>query len=110
MDLYKKIKVFVGLVFLCFSFLQINDPDYFYWLSIYLSTSLFTFLSIYTTNKYVRYLSGFYLLSSLILIYRGPDNEVIMYFFSEDANEIFGLMLCSIWLYFLPIINDNNVD
>tara|TARA_A100000164_G_C21923985_1_gene782113 strand:- start:2004 stop:2360 length:357 start_codon:yes stop_codon:yes gene_type:complete len=107
LDVYKKIKVFVGIVFLCFSFLQINDPDYFYWVSIYLLTSLFTFYSIYKTNKYVKFLSGFYFLSSLSLIYKGSDNEVIMYIFPENTNEVFGLMLCSIWLYFLPSINKN---
>ncbi len=110
MNLYKKIKVFFGLVFLYFSFLQINDPDYFYWVSIYLLTSLLTFFSIYRTNKYVRFLSVFYLLLSLSLIYEGSDNEIIMYVFSENNNEIFGLILCSIWLYFLPIIENNNMD
>ena len=110
MNLYKNIKVFVGIVFLCFSFLQINDPDYFYWVSIYLLTSLLTFHSIYRTNKYLRFLSSFYLLLSLSLIYKGSDNEVIMYVFPENTNEVFGLMLCSIWLYFLPIIKNNNMD
>ena len=36
LDLNKKIKIFICFFFLCFSYLQINDPDYIYWALIHL--------------------------------------------------------------------------
>ncbi|MFL3013491.1 MAG: transmembrane 220 family protein [Candidatus Neomarinimicrobiota bacterium] len=106
MDLYKNIKIFVGLLFLCFSYLQINDPDYLYWVSVYLFSSLCTFYSIFKDNiKFVKFLSAFYFLSSIILIFKESNSDVVMYIFSENTNEIFGLIICSVWLYFLPVFN-----
>jgi len=103
LNIYKKIKIIIGLLFLYFSYLQINDPDYIYWIYVYLLASLCTFYSIFQNNiKYVRYLSIFYFICSLFLIMYVPKDKVTMYIFSEKINEVAGLIICSIWLYYLP--------
>ena len=102
MDIYKKIKIAIGLLFLYFSYLQINDQDYIIWIFVYLLTSLCTFYSLFQkNNRHLRYLSVFYFLYSLVLIIGVPDDKVTMYIFSEKINEAAGLIICSIWIYYL---------
>ena len=70
---------------------------------MYLLTSLCTFYSIFNNNvAYVKYLSVFYLLYGLVLIFNVQDDKITMYIFSEKINEVAGLIICSMWLYYLP--------
>ena len=99
---HKKIKIIISFLFLYFSYLQVNDPDYIIWIFVYLLTSLSTFYSIFQkNNRHLRYLSVFYFLYSLVLIIKIPDDKVTMYIFSEKINEVAGLIICSIWIYYL---------
>ena len=109
LDLNKKIKIFICFLFLCFSYLQINDPDYIYWVPVYLLPSLITFYSIFQNNiKFVRALSILYFLSSLGLMLNRSNSDVVMYILPENTNEILGLMMCSMWLCFLPNLKNKN--
>ena len=95
----------VGLFFLFFAFLQINDPDSLIWIIAYLiPTSLsFSTLTKYR-SKYIRYISPIYLIVAIYL-YLYNSETTIMHVFDETTNESLGLVLCSIWIFILPWLN-----
>ena len=98
----KKLLIFIGFLFLLFSFLQINDPDASLWMIAYLIPAALTFLSIINhRNKYFQYISPVYLIIAIYL-FLNNSNSTIMYIFDETTNESMGLILCSIWIFILP--------
>ena len=98
----KKLLLFVGLLFLLFSFLQINDPDSSLWILAYLIPAALSFLAIINyRRKYFQYISPFYLIMAAYL-YLNNSNSTIIHIFDETTNESMGLVLCSIWIFILP--------
>ena len=95
----------VGLFFLFFSYLQINDPDSLIWIIAYLIPSALSF-SILTNyrSKYFQYMSPIYLIIAIILYFNNSESNV-MHIFDETTNESLGLVLCSLWLFILPWLN-----
>ena len=99
----------VGCVFLFFSYLQINDPDSFLWIFAYLIPAILTFLSILNyRSKYFQYLSPLYLIIAFYLYFNNSQSKV-MYIFSEITNESLGLLLCSVWIFILPLLDNQSI-
>ena len=102
--LYNVIILLVGLLFLFFAYLQINDPDSLIWIMAYLLPAVLSFVAItYYISKYFQYLSPIYLIIAIYLYFNNSDTA-IMYIFDETTNESLGLVLCSIWILILPMI------
>lgn len=99
----KQIIVIVfGLMFLFFSLLQINDPDGYLWMVIYLIPALLSLSLLFNYhNTYTIYFSPFYLIIASY-IYLNNNDTTTMNIFSEHTNESLGLVLCGIWIYILP--------
>ena len=94
----------VGLFFLFFAYLQINDPDSLIWIMAYLLPAVLSFVAItYYISKYFQYLSPIYLIIAIYMYFNNSDTSV-MYIFDETTNESLGLVLCSIWILILPMI------
>ena len=99
-----------GLIFLVFSCLQINDPDSYLWITAYLLPALLSFASILNySNKYFQYLSPIYLIIAVYL-YFNNNETMVMHILSETTNESLGLVLCSIWIYILPLFNNQSIN
>ena len=92
----------VGLLFLFFAYLQINDPDSLIWIIAYFIPAVLSFLAL--TNyriKYIQYISPIYLIVAIYL-YLYNSETTVMHVFDETTNESLGLVLCSIWIFILP--------
>ena len=99
----------VGLFFLFFSYLQINDPDSLIWIMAYLLPAVLSFVALSNyISKYFQYLSPIYLIIAIYLYFNNSDTAV-MYIFDETTNESLGLVLCSIWILILPWLNKKQV-
>ena len=102
---------FVGILFLVFSMLQINDPDSYFWVLIYLIPSLCSFIYISINNKkyikYSKYLGVIYLVFAVYLYFFNNDT-IVMHIFSETINEVLGLILCAFWLISLNQLSKTN--
>ena len=95
-----------GLLFLFFAYLQINDPDSTLWIIAYLLPAILSFSSSFNyKSKYFQYLSPLYLIISFYLYFNNSESKV-MYIFSEITNESLGLILCSIWIFILPLLDN----
>lgn len=95
----------VGFLFLCFSYLQINDPDSLIWIIAYLIPAVISFSALTNfRSKYFQYLSLTYLITAIYL-YSNNSDSMVMYIFDETTNESLGLVLCSIWIFILPWLN-----
>ena len=95
-----------GLLFLFFSYLQINDPDSSLWIIAYLIPAILSFSSILNyRNKYSLYLSPVYLIIAIYLHFNNSETKV-MHIFNEITNESLGLILCSIWILILPLLSN----
>ena len=102
--LYNVIILLVGLLFLFFAYLQINDPDSLIWIMAYLLPAVLSFVALTNyISKYFQYLSPIYLIIAIYLYFNNSDTA-IMYIFDETTNESLGLVLCSIWILILPMI------
>ena len=101
----------VGLFFLFFSYLQINDPDSLIWIIAYLIPAALSFLALTNIrSKYFQYMSPIYLIIAIYLYYNNSETAV-MHIFDETTNEALGLTLCSIWIFVLPWLNKKiNID
>ena len=106
-----KLIIFVfGLLFLVFSFLQINDPDAYLWIIVYLLPALISFATILDYNKkYFQYLIPIYLIVAIYL-YLNNNETIIMNILNETTNEILGLLICSIWIFILLQLNKVTTD
>ena len=95
----------VGLLFLFFAYLQINDPDSLIWIIAYLIPAALSFstLTNYRSN-YFQYMSPIYLIIAISLYFINSETTV-MHIFNETTNESLGLVLCSIWILILPLLN-----
>ena len=94
----------VGLFFLFFAYLQINDPDSLIWIIAYLIPAALSFSTLTNyRSKYFQYMSPIYLIIAIYLYFNNSDTAV-MYIFDETTNESLGLVLCSIWILILPMI------
>ena len=92
----------VGLFFLFFSYLQINDPDSLIWIIAYLIPSALSFSTLTNyRNKYFQYMSPIYLIIAIYVHFNNSETAV-MHIFDETTNESLGLVLCSIWIFILP--------
>ena len=103
--LYNVIILLVGLFFLFFAYLQINDPDPLIWIIAYLIPAALSFSTL--TNyriKYFQYMSPIYLIIAIYLYFNNSET-VVMHIFDEITNESLGLVLCSIWIFILPWLN-----
>ena len=95
-----------GLLFLFFSYLQINDPDSSLWIIAYLIPSILSFSSILNCrNRYSYYLSPAYFIIAIYLHFNNSETKV-MHIFNEITNESLGLILCSIWILILPLLSN----
>ena len=95
----------VGLVFLFFAYLQINDPDSLIWIIAYLIPAALSFSTLTNyRSKYIRYISPIYLIVAIYL-YLYNSETTVMHVFDETTNESLGLVLCSIWIFILPWLN-----
>ena len=97
----------VGLFFLFFAYLQINDPDSLIWIIAYLIPAALSFSTL--TNyriKYFQYMSPIYLIIAIYLYLNNSETAVIHNIFDETTNEALGLALCSIWIFVLPCLNN----
>ena len=95
----------VGLFFLFFSYLQINDPDSLIWIIAYFIPAALSFSAL--TNyrrKYFQYMSHIYLIIAIYLYLNNSETAVI-HILDETTNEALGLALCSIWIFVLPWLN-----
>ena len=104
--LNKIIILSVGLFFLFFAYLQINDPDSLIWIIVYLIPAVLSFSALTNyISKNFKYISPIYLLSSIYL-YFGNSESTVIYIFDEITNESLGLILCAIWILILPSLNN----
>ena len=95
-----------GLLFLFFSYLQINDPDSTLWIIAYLLPAILSFSSLLNfRSKYFQYLSPLYLIIAFYLYLNNSESKA-MYIFNEITNESLGLILCSIWIFILPLLDN----
>ena len=95
----------VGLFFLFFAYLQLNDPDSLIWIIAYLIPAAFSFSTLTNyRSKYIRYISPIYLIVAIYL-YLYNSETTVMLVFDETTNESLGLVLCSIWIFILPWLN-----
>ena len=95
----------VGLFFLFFAYLQINDPDSLIWIIAYLIPAALSFSTLTNyRSKYFQYMSPIYLIIAIYLYFNNSETAV-MYIFDETTNEALGLALCSIWIFVLPWLN-----
>ena len=106
--LYNVIILLVGLLFLFFAYLQINDPYSLIWVMVYLLPAVLSFVALtYYISKYFQYLSPIYLIIAIYLYYNNSETACI-HIFDETTNESLGLVLCSIWIFILPWLNKKN--
>ena len=92
----------VGLLFLFFAYLQINDPDSFIWIIAYLIPAAISFSTLTNyRSKYFQYISPIYLIIAINLNLNNSETAV-MHRFDETTNESLGLVLCFIWVFILP--------
>ena len=97
----------VGLFFLFCAYLQINDPDSLIWIIAYLIPAALSFSTLTNyRSKYIQYLSPIYLIIAIYLYFNNSETAV-MHIFDETTNESLGLVLCSIWIFILPLFNKN---
>ena len=90
------ITLLVGLLFLFFAYLQINDPDSLIWIMAYLIPAVLSFLALTDyRSKYFQYISPIYLIIAIYLYVNNSDTT-IMYIFNETTNETLGMVLCSV--------------
>ena len=95
----------VGLLFLFFAYLQINDPDSLIWIIAYLIPAALSFSTLTNyRSKYIRYISPIYLIVA-IYMYLYNSETTVMHMFDATTNESLGLVLCSIWIFILPWLN-----
>ena len=94
------ITLVVGLLFMVFSGLQINDPDPLIWIIIYSVPALISFLFLMSKSKrYFYWILPAYFFSFYLFLYN--KNTDVMHIFDETTNEAFGLVLCSAWIFIL---------
>ena len=95
----------VGLLFLFFAYLQINDPDSLIWIIAYFLPAVCSFAALTNyISKCFQYVSPIYLIIAIYLYFNNSETAV-MYIFDETTNESLGLVLCSIWIFILPWLN-----
>ena len=95
----------VGLLFLFFAYLQINDSDSLIWIIAYFIPAVLSFSSLINyRSEYFQYMSPIYLIIAIYLYFNNSETAV-MYIFDETTNEALGLALCSIWIFVLPWLN-----
>ena len=95
----------VGLLFLFFTYLQINDPDSLIWIIAYFIPAALSFSALTNyRSKYFQYMSPIYLIIAISLYFINSETTV-MHIFDETTNESLGLVLCSIWIFILPWLN-----
>jgi len=100
----------VGLLFLFFAYLQINDPDSLIWIITYLIPASLSFLTLTNyRSKYFQYISPIYLVIAIYLYFNNSE-ITIMYIFTETTNESLGLILSSIWIFILPLLNNQIIN
>ena len=93
----------VGILCAVFAGLQINDPDPLIWITAYSVPAILSFLFLMGySSKYFQLIVPVYLIISFYLYYNKTDTEV-MYIFDETTNEVLGLILCSAWMFILPL-------
>ena len=57
-------------------------------------------------RKYFKYISSIYLIIAIYLYFNNSDTTE-MHIFSETTNELLGVLLCALWIFFLPLLNIN---
>ena len=97
----------VGMLFLFFTYLQINDPDSTIWIIVYFIPSVLSFIALTNyRNKYFQYLAPIYLIIAIYL-YLNNSHSIEMHLFDESTNESLGLLICSVWIFILPRFNNH---
>ena len=101
----KAIILIVGLLFLFFAYLQINDPDSLIWIIAYFIPAALSFAALINyRKKYFQFMSPMYLITAIYL-YSNHSKTAVMHIFDETTNESLGLILCSIWIFILSWLN-----
>ena len=100
------ITILVGLLFILFSYLQLNDPDSLIWIMVYLFPAILSFVALKNyIPKYFQYVSLIYLIMAIYMYFNNSET-MVMYIFDETTNESLGLLLCSIWIFILPLLKN----
>ena len=100
------ITLLVGLLFLFFAYLQINDPDSLIWIMAYLIPAVLSFLELSDyRSKHFQYISPIYLIIAIYLYLNNSDTTK-MYISNETTNETLGMVLCSVWIFILPWLSN----
>ena len=87
------------LIFSIFAYLQINDPDPILWFGIYIFVAG---LAMYRFNKIISRdlqvaLTAFYLGMAFLWFFQIQE----FHFDSEEFRETFGLLIASVFIYFI---------
>ena len=109
----KIVNALLALMFLVFSYLQLNDPDPLIWISIYLAMVIVCVMGIfrYYPKKFLYTLIGLFAAYSIIYIsgvkeWLGQENKSDLFdnvakmehLYIEESREFLGLMICIIVL------------
>ena len=105
MKINNYILTLVGLLFLFFALLQINDPDSLIWILAYLIPAALSFVTtINFRSRYFQYISFMYLIVALYLYCNNSESATEI--LNEPTYESLGLALCSMWIYILHLLNN----
>lgn len=101
------VDIFLGVIFLLFSFFQWNDPDPVLWMTLYIIPSIFIFL-ILSGRIYLKWIAAYGGIVLLVMIFYIPS--LISWFnlglpsiantmqaetpYIESIREFFGLFIC----------------
>ena len=92
-------------VFTIFAGLQYNDPDPFIWMCIYGGTAIISLDFFRRINQLIFFMLGYiFAIGMKTLMELFPLSELKSH---EPIYEISGLIICSLWLFYLN--NNNNI-
>ena len=94
-------------IFTLFAGLQYNDPDPFIWMSIYGGTALISLHYFRKFDQLIFFMLGYiFAIGMKTLMELFPISELNSH---EPIYEILGLLICSIWLFYLKNKNNNDM-
>lgn len=98
----KKAYLIPTVLFVLFALFQLNDPDPWLWVAIYLYAAICSLLAGFNRLSYVQVILGFcFYFFWLTYTFPEPDQ---WHFDAEEGREAMGLIICGNWVAFLGII------
>lgn len=86
------VNIFFTLLFLLFTYLQLNDPDPYVWVPLYLLGAVTCFLSLKKGNYTFLYLTGIFIYSAYAVFLFFETNGVYSWWRDHNAEGITGSM------------------